>query len=239
MTTDALRLALQWATHLPGPFSHQLADALRHGPDAVRALPATLPASTAARHQAIAIAEAGDGAFVAGALVAFLDAKASQPTVTAVWTGPESTHMGGRLTLAVLADLIGEAKHELLLVSYATYPSSEIRTALHDAEARGVRITTLLERPADNPQFNGPDNPFADLRARHLVWPAQRRDPGAALHAKVLVVDRRTALVGSANLTGYGLERNLECGLLIRGGPVPGAIAAHLSGMAAFVQFPS
>ncbi|WP_425454039.1 phospholipase D-like domain-containing protein [Nocardioides immobilis] len=38
------------------------------------------------------------------------------------------------------------------------------------------------------------------------------------MHAKVLVVDRRTALVGSANLTGHALERNLECGLLVRGG---------------------
>lgn len=239
MSANALRLARQWATNLPGPFSHQLADALRQGPDAVRALPATLPASTAARHQAIAVAEAGDGAFAGGALAAFLDARASQPTVTAVWTGPDSTHMDGRLTLAVLADLIGEAQHELLLVSYATYPSSEVRGALHDAAARGVQITTLLERPADNPHFHGADHPFADLPARHLVWPAHHREPGAALHAKVLVVDRRTALVGSANLTDYGLERNLECGLLIRGGPVPSIIAAHLYGVAAFVKVPS
>ncbi len=48
------------------------------------------------------------------------------------------------------------------------------------------------------------------------------------MHAKVLVVDRRTALVGSANLTGYALERNLECGLLLRGGPVPSLLVDHL-----------
>jgi phosphatidylserine/phosphatidylglycerophosphate/cardiolipin synthase-like enzyme len=48
------------------------------------------------------------------------------------------------------------------------------------------------------------------------------------MHAKVLVVDRKTALVGSANLTGYGLERNLEAGMLIRGGPVPALLAEHL-----------
>jgi cardiolipin synthase len=48
------------------------------------------------------------------------------------------------------------------------------------------------------------------------------------MHAKVLVVDRQTALVGSANLTGYGLERNLEAGVLIRGGPVPSLLAEHL-----------
>ncbi len=48
------------------------------------------------------------------------------------------------------------------------------------------------------------------------------------MHAKILVVDRRVALVGSANLTGYGLERNLECGLLVRGGPVPRLLVEHL-----------
>ena len=50
------------------------------------------------------------------------------------------------------------------------------------------------------------------------------------MHAKILVVDRRIALVGSANLTGHALERNLECGVLIRGGPVPGQLVAHLLG---------
>ncbi len=48
------------------------------------------------------------------------------------------------------------------------------------------------------------------------------------MHAKVLVVDCRTALVGSANLTGHALERNLECGLLIRGGTVPTLLVDHL-----------
>lgn len=49
------------------------------------------------------------------------------------------------------------------------------------------------------------------------------------MHAKVQVVDRRTALVGSANLTGYGLERNLECGLLVTGGAVPQALRTTCS----------
>ncbi len=61
------------------------------------------------------------------------------------------------------------------------------------------------------------------------------------MHAKVLVVDGRTALVGSANVTGSAMERNLECGLLVRGGEcgllvrggaVPRARAEHPSGSA-------
>jgi len=52
------------------------------------------------------------------------------------------------------------------------------------------------------------------------------------MHAKVLVIDDRLALVGSANLTGAGLERNLECGVLVRGGPLPRAMRDHLLNLA-------
>jgi phosphatidylserine/phosphatidylglycerophosphate/cardiolipin synthase-like enzyme len=187
-----------------------------------------LPASTAALRLALEIAQAGDGPYASGMLTALIDNVAEQPTVTPVWTGPESNTPGGRLTLAVLADLISEADQEVLLVSYATLPGAEVRSALAAAAGRGVEITTLLERNASNPQFTDHGEPFPDLPARRLCWPATNRPAGAAMHAKILVVDRRTALIGSANLTGYGLQRNLECGLLVRGGPVPASIADHL-----------
>jgi cardiolipin synthase A/B len=44
----------------------------------------------------------------------------------------------------------------------------------------------------------------------------------AALHAKI-------ALVGSANLTSRAMESNLECGILIRGGPQPRAVRNHIT----------
>jgi phosphatidylserine/phosphatidylglycerophosphate/cardiolipin synthase-like enzyme len=230
VTPNPAALTRQWANQLPGDFARRLAKALQEGPDAIRALQqvAVLPQSAAAVRQAIELTEVGQGPYASGALNALLDVLAEQPSVTPVWTGPESERSGGRLTLAVLADLIAEARREILLVSYATLPSAEIRTTLAHAAERGVTITMLLERQADNPQFNGYGAPFPDIRVRLLSWPGPTRPSGAAMHAKVLVVDRHVALVGSANLTGYGLERNLECGLLVRGGPIPGALADHL-----------
>jgi phosphatidylserine/phosphatidylglycerophosphate/cardiolipin synthase-like enzyme len=181
----------------------------------------------------------GYGAYASGALTAFLDVLAEQPTVWPVWTGPESQRSTGRLTLAVLADLINEAREQILLVSYATHPGAEVRAALTRAAERGVSIISLLERAADNPQFNGHGDPLLGIDARRLCWPGPSRPAGAALHAKVLVVDRRIALVGSANLTGHGLERNFEAGLLLRGGPVPGMIAEHILSNPAFVEVPA
>ena len=44
-------------------------------------------------------------------------------------------------------------------------------------------------------------------------------DPnGWDLHAKVLIQDRRTAVIGSANISWRGMEKNIEISVLIRDG---------------------
>lgn len=231
MTLDPTTAARRWADELPREFARQLAVALRTGPAALHALrssAAALPASATAVRTAVLIAEEGDGPYAAGVLTGRLDVLEERPRITAVWTGPESDCDSGRLTLAVVADLIDEAQQEILLVSYASYPGERVRQALRAATDRGVAITLLLERNLDNPNFTGHGDPFPGLAARRLAWPASARPVGASMHGKVLIVDRRTALVGSANLTGHALERNLECGLLLRGGDVPARMADHL-----------
>ncbi len=62
--------------------------------------------------------------------------------------------------------------------------------------------------------------------ARRWRWPAAHRTPGGVLHAQLLVVDGRRALVGSANLTDRALTANLEAGVLIE----DAALAADLEG---------
>jgi phosphatidylserine/phosphatidylglycerophosphate/cardiolipin synthase-like enzyme len=64
---------------------------------------------------------------------------------------------------------------------------------------------------------------------RRWRWPAEQRPPGGAvLHAKALVVDGHSALVGSANLTQRALTANLEVGVLVRDPAVAQAIEAHV-----------
>ncbi len=230
MTLDPCAVASRWAQQLPREFARDLAAALRAGTSALYALQAqvALPVSSAAVRAGLTLVKQGDGTFAAGVLTGQLDAAATRPQVTPVWTRPESDAGHGRLTLAVVADLIDEAARELILASYATVPGRQVREALHAAAERGVSLTLLLERPQDNPNFQGNSDPFPGLSARRLAWPATARSPDAAMHAKVLVVDRRTALVGSANLTSRALEHNLECGLLVREGSVPAQLADHL-----------
>lgn len=48
------------------------------------------------------------------------------------------------------------------------------------------------------------------------------------MHAKVAIADRAALLVSSANLTQSGVEKNIEAGLLVRGGSAPRRAAEHI-----------
>ena len=54
---------------------------------------------------------------------------------------------------------------------------------------------------------------------------------GGRVHAKVAVADTSSCFITSANLTGYAMEKNMELGLLIEGGEVPGLIMNHLQAL--------
>ncbi|MDA8045705.1 MAG: DISARM system phospholipase D-like protein DrmC [Actinomycetota bacterium] len=151
--------------------------------------------------------------------------------IDVVWTGPDSGVDTARLTAPTIAELIGSAREEIWLVSFASRDDECILAALAAAVTRAVAITVVLERNVDNPHYTATADAYTGLDIRRLAWPASQRPPGAALHAKLIVVDRTTALVGSANLTGRAMTDNLECGVLLRGGPEPATIAAHLESL--------
>jgi cardiolipin synthase len=230
---DTADWAARNAERLPPADVRQLSDAAARGVSAVHEL-RTTTASPVLRNICEQLASRVAGAepgYVAGLLAGAaraVERAHRRQTVTVVWTGPESHVTSSRLTAATVVDLISEARAEILLVSYATQTEPVISTALHDAAARGVAITMLAERHADNPSYTAASTPFPGLEALRLHWPTASRPPGASLHAKIIVIDDRIALVGSANLTSRAMETNLECGILIRGGPQPRAIRDHM-----------
>jgi phosphatidylserine/phosphatidylglycerophosphate/cardiolipin synthase-like enzyme len=62
-------------------------------------------------------------------------------------------------------------------------------------------------------------------------WPtAKRTEAGAKMHAKLAVADRRVLFVTSAQ---SGVGKNIEAGLLIRGGPAPARAAEHVDALRA------
>jgi phosphatidylserine/phosphatidylglycerophosphate/cardiolipin synthase-like enzyme len=157
------------------------------------------------------------------------DARRSRP----VWTGPETVGEQ-RLTAAVLHELIVGARTRISLVSYAAYTLSEVAADLEAAVARGCRIDVVFETTEDSSGgYEGPRNqPFGQVAGiARWRWPAEKRDVGAVLHAKLLVIDGRRALVGSANLTHRALTANLEAGVLIEDHDLAASLEGHVRGL--------
>ncbi|MEU4791454.1 DISARM system phospholipase D-like protein DrmC [Micromonospora tulbaghiae] len=182
--------------------------------------------------------EAGLAAAVAAAYLRGLAAGHAQRSaavrVESVWSGPGTHPVPVRATAQVLVGLVGEARAELLLMTYSATPYPPLVAALTAAVARGVTVNVVVETvtgAAGALQGAEPAAAFAGVAGVQLWhWPLTRRtERPARMHAKIAVADRRVLLVSSANLTQSGVNRNIEAGLLVHGGPAPQRAAEHIA----------
>lgn len=163
-----------------------------------------------------------------------LAAKRSAPTTELVWTGPATTVVPGRRTEQVLFDLIQGAGRRLTVMSFGIFQVPRLVEGLEQALARGVELRIVLgDREGHGDQEIDRQRhqlgPIVAAKASLLQWSPQRRprdEQGHAglMHAKAAVADSCAAFLTSANLTEAALERNMELGVLIRGGTLPASI---------------
>jgi phosphatidylserine/phosphatidylglycerophosphate/cardiolipin synthase-like enzyme len=164
--------------------------------------------------------------------------RAAEATVETVWSGPDSHRVPVRATAAVLADIVHEARRELLLMTYSARHYQPLTDALREAVARGVAVSVVVETLQGAGTALAGDEPykaFTGIPGLDLWnWPPSRRtELGAKMHAKLAVADRRVLLVSSANLTASGVTKNIEAGLLITGGTAPIRAAEHIDALRA------
>lgn len=180
-------------------------------------------------------AEALAAMFRASSATAALAAGAS--SVELVWTGPSTSLVPVRHTAQVLTGLIDEACERLFLVSFVAYHVDSVLDALQRAIQRKVQVRVLLEQSKEHGGHVTVDS-IAMLkqalpRAQILEW--NRKDSEAArsgaVHAKCAVADGLIAFVTSANLSDAAMERNMELGILLRGGQVPSTLDRHLAAL--------
>jgi len=169
-------------------------------------------------------------------------AQAADPVrVEMVWSGPRSLAVPVRATANALVELVGEASRELTLMTYAAVPYRPLIDALAAAVGRGVTVRVVVEtlQGAGSALAGAePAAAFAEVTGIELWhWPAGRRagsgngadgDGGARMHAKLAVADARALWVSSANLTPAGVSRNIEAGVIVRGGTAPLRAAEHI-----------
>lgn len=126
----------------------------------------------------------------------------------------------------VLLELLRQAQCSVHVVMYriSYYPqyrgslSNEILQGLIDAASRGLDVKVLLDDCAFYP-----DSAEANLEAAlylHLHGIEVRLDdPAETTHAKLVIVDKKSVLVGSTNWNYYSLEKNNEVDLALIGLP--------------------
>lgn len=173
------------------------------------------------------------GAAVALALETALAARKSAATVSVdvVVTGPDSPAAPVRLTSQVVRQLIDSAQQRVTLVSYAAYQMPTIIAALDAAVGRDVRVDLILESPE---RLDGGGGAAAYAKYRVYHWPADQRDPPEAkLHAKAVIVDGRDVLLTIANMTNAAYDKNIELGLLCRGGSTARRVQRHFDALVA------
>jgi len=110
-------------------------------------------------------------------------------------------------------DAIANAHEEILLANAYFFPGLRFRHALLAAAARGVKITLLLQGVADHPMMQYATRALYPIFLENGIhlFEYQR----SILHAKVAVIDRHWATVGSSNIDHFSLMLAREANVAV------------------------
>lgn len=152
------------------------------------------------------------------------------PRAELVWTGPAVGHPTARKTYQVLNEMLRHANARVLIVGYSLFLGGELArdlfTELGRLSAKGVKVNFIVDRRyrgwGDGGQEGHSVRQIQQAWVKHSPHPriyswADEQNEYSKLHAKIVLVDDRDLLVTSANLTGAGMETNLELGVRLQG----------------------
>jgi len=156
-----------------------------------------------------------------------------------VWTGPSTGQIPVRNTEQVLCEVIDSAARHLYIVSFVAYEIDSVIKAMRNAIGRNVQIDLLLESSID---YGGHVNqnsikmmqdifPSANIYTWSARADANISEKIGTIHAKCAIADDELAFITSANLTPSAMGRNVEMGVLIRGGKTPYELQKHLESL--------
>jgi len=134
-----------------------------------------------------------------------------------VATGSNLVGGGVRSIQSVIEEMLLEAEDEIIIAAYTISGNlKDFFQLLWKAAARGVKIKMIINQIESQP----PEvrKTLSDMSAEFPhVQIYNYSDEACSLHMKVVAVDRKKALIGSANLTWKGMVENLELGVVVEG----------------------
>ena len=139
-----------------------------------------------------------------------------------IGTGPALSHAA---MTECFSELVHAARRELVITTPYFVPDEQLLFALLSAARRGVRVVLIVPRRNDSWIVAGASrSTYPDLLLAGVEVYEFR--PGL-LHAKTMVADGTTALVGSANLDRRSFELNFENNVLFSDPAFAGQIRAR------------
>lgn len=113
-----------------------------------------------------------------------------------------------------LCRVMGQARKSILMTMAYFVPDDELVNELCRAERRGVKVRLMLPGRSDVHIVQAAARSFYDRLMSHGIEIYERQ--GAVLHAKTMVIDGRTSIIGSTNLDTRSIEYNCELSGVIR-----------------------
>ncbi|MGH9332738.1 MAG: phospholipase D-like domain-containing protein, partial [Vicinamibacteria bacterium] len=120
---------------------------------------------------------------------------------------------GHRESAAVLAAIVGSARHSVLITNAYFAPRFLAVEALGAAVRRGVDVRLLLPGLSDLPLVRHAGHGYFDALFERGVRVFEYG--GAVLHAESMVADEFVTVVGSTNLDFRSFRFNAECNLVV------------------------
>jgi cardiolipin synthase len=134
---------------------------------------------------------------------------------------------------AAIVSLIDSAQHSLL-VENEEMDDPDVTSALESAARRGVDVDVVMTNSSSW------TDAFDDLRSAGVHVRTYSPDASPYIHAKVVVVDGATLLLGSQNFSASSLDYNRELGIITTDtslvGPVYQTVAADFAGASVFTS---
>jgi phosphatidylserine/phosphatidylglycerophosphate/cardiolipin synthase-like enzyme len=160
-------------------------------------------------------------------------------SLTRILRAGGSTPLWSGSLLDALGLVLDGARQEVVMMNpyWSALGVQALLRRITRASLAGVRITVLTQ-PRD--KFDAAEREGVDLFVGALaakgafcvvLAPSQRTWPVPLLHAKAIVADRSHAYLGSANLTGNGMDFSVELGMAF-GGVLARQLADWLAALA-------